>query len=418
MTAVPPNGVPANGVPPDGVPADGVPADGAPRPRPRPTLAPPSRPRPRPRPTPTPGPAVEPIQVETTDVAVEEAPATPASRRSRTARRRAERRNERRTRLRRWTIAVVSTCVVLGLVAVAAVVLIQRTDDNTKAAAATARSTPSPTPTRSGALLLDAEAATGYLAGTTSDIAAITSYDYRALDDALSVGLTVTTGAYRKAYRAALTGSLATDARKNHTVQTFDLLRIGIGEMSADGTSAKLLVFGLETIADNVGKGETRHDLVTLTATVEHHGDSYLISQLDVGANAGVPPGTPDLTAAAEAGRQEVVNLLTYRYEHFDVDYNRALAGAVEPLRTEIADNAADTKASITQGEYDLTGSVSALAVERASGDTVVLLVAATGTKLTSAGTQSVVTDGRYAVTVVKVAGAWVTSEVSQVGPQ
>jgi hypothetical protein len=316
------------------------------------------------------------------------------------------------------SLVVLTTGVVLAVVAVAVLVLIRRSDQNSKAAAATPKPTPSVAATGKGALLLNANLATGYVAATTSDIAAITSYDYRTLDDALTVGLSVTTGEYRKAYRAALTGSLASDARKNHTVQTFDLLRIGIGEVSADGTSAKLLVFGLETMTHNVAHGETRHDLVTLTATVVHRGDSYLISQLEVGANAGLPPSTAELTVAAEAARQEVVNVLSYRRDHFDVDYNRALDGAVEPLRSQIISNAADTKASIVKGKYDLVGSVTALAVQRASGDTLVLLVAATGNKVDARGTPTEVTDGRYEVTVVKVSGGWQTSNVVPVGAQ
>lgn len=60
---------------------------------------------------------------------------------------------------------------------------------------------------------------------------------------------------------------------------------------------------------------------------------------------------------------------------------------------------------------------MSAVAVERADGDTVVLLVAATGGRVSSDGTLTVVTDGRYEATVVWVGGAWVTSEVSPLSP-
>lgn len=240
----------------------------------------------------------------------------------------------------------------------------------------------------------------------------VSSYDYRNLDSALSSGSSVTTGAYRRAFRSSLTGGLGVLAKRSRTVQQLDVLRTGIGDVSKDGRSARVMVFGSEQVSDTSTGGRTRTALVTLTATVQHEGDRYLISALDVGANPGLPPGSAELDVAAEAARSEVVDVLTYRRASFAADYKAAFDGAVEPLSTRLRAGAPGIKAQLERGHYDLVGTVTALAVEHADGDTASLLVAATGNRHADHGASTVVTDGRYLVTVVKVQGFWVTSDI------
>ncbi|HEX3335098.1 MAG TPA: hypothetical protein VHS54_01475, partial [Jatrophihabitans sp.] len=265
-----------------------------------------------------------------------------------------------------------------------------------------------------GARMAQPDLATAFIAGAVSDIVAVTSYDYRTLDEALNNGLAVTTGRYRESYRGAMTGVVAANARRNHTVQTFDVLRVGIGAITADGTEAKVLIFGSEHIdgAEPAPAGDTP---VTLCATIHRQGSSYLIGDLVEGANAGVPPGTSELPVAAEAGRAEVVNVLTYRRSDFAIDYAGALAGATGGLQRQIVLGGPRTRAAISSGRYDLLGSVTAVAVERAAGDTVTLLVAAAGTQVDDNGDATRATDGQYEVTVDRVAGQWLTSAITPV---
>src|SRR5581483_745108 len=115
----------------------------------------------------------------------------------------------------------------------------------------------------------DAAAAAAFQAGASSDIAAVTSYDYRRLDDALSAGLAVTTGSYRTAYRQALTGSLAATARADHVVHQFQIIGVGVGAMNADGTQAKVLVFGRQLVSDTSTRGRTVSSVLTLCATIQ-----------------------------------------------------------------------------------------------------------------------------------------------------
>ncbi|MEO9138266.1 MAG: hypothetical protein ABI345_04305 [Jatrophihabitans sp.] len=349
----------------------------------------PSRSSPRPRPTPP----------------ADEAP--PVPRGGAWARLRDRVANRQRTGLSRrqsWVVGAASLFVV-GAAIVAAVVVL-RPADGTAAG---------PTTVNDSAELTNQAQADAFVAGATSAVAAVTSYDYRDLDGAMSTGLAVTTGTYRNSYRASLQGALGDAARRDKLVQSFAVDRAGIGAVTANGRQARVLVFGVQTVTVDDGKGGVRATPLTLTATVVRSGTTYQISGLVVDANAGLPPGTAGLSDAAEAAREQVDNLLSYRRATFDADLERAQRYAVDPLASMLTAKAAATRSALLKGSYDLAGAVTAVAVERASGDTVVLLVAASGTKVTDSGARSELIDGRYEVTVVFFDGRWRTSIVDPV---
>jgi hypothetical protein len=227
-------------------------------------------------------------------------------------------------RLRRVMLGALVVAVVAG--AASAVVALSGGDGDQPAARSTAAGPPA---AGSGAALADPDRTTEFLAAAGSDIVAVTTFDYRRLDDALTAGLAVTTGAYRQSFRAALTGSLAASARANHTVHDFQVLAVGIGEMDAAGDTAKVLILGRQLVTDRSAR-RPRASVLALAATMRRDGDRYLISELAQDAGVGTPVGTPQLAQAIAAGR-------------------RAVSGAV------------------------------AVAVQDASGATVHLLVAATG---------------------------------------
>ncbi|MDT4924369.1 MAG: hypothetical protein QOG01_2082 [Pseudonocardiales bacterium] len=363
-------------------------------------------PKPRPRPAPHPRPD------RPESERPEPEPETQEPRTTRAERRRAE----RRARSRRGIIVAVISVGLAG--GVATYFVVQAQGQPAPRAEASATPTPTPTPTvaaGAGALIAQPDVATAFIAGAVSDIVAVTSYDYRTLDEALSNGLAVTTGTYRESYQSAMTGAVAENARRNHTVQTFDVLRVGIGAITANGTEARVLIFGKEHVTDDTEQTAVDDTPVTLCATIRRQGNSYLISDLVEGANAGVPPGTSELPVAAEAGRAEVVNMLTYRRSDFAIDYARALAGATGGLQRQIVLDAPRTKTAISSGRYDLRGSVTAVAVERATGDTVTLLVAATGTQVDDNGNETQATNGQYEVTVDNMAGSWLTSAITPI---
>jgi hypothetical protein len=263
----------------------------------------------------------------------------------------------------------------------------------------------------SAAKLDNSSTVSGYLSATSADVQTVTTFDYRRLADALNAGLAVTTGAYRTAFRAALTGTGAQNRISGHVVQSFEPLRSGLGAVTDGGKRAKVLVFGVQHNASTSG---TTTALTTLTATVRRQGNRYLISALDEDANAGVPPGSNGLRAAAEAARSEVTNALSFRRASFDADERRALTGATGELRAQLGLHASATRASMVKGGYDLSGAVTALAVETVTPSRVTMLVAASGLRVGAGNSQTLVLDARYEVVVVRNGSAWL---VTSIGP-
>jgi hypothetical protein len=333
----------------------------------------------------------------------------PGPRLTRGERRQAERRVGRR---RRTVLLAGGGCVLAALVA-AVLVITLGSGGGDKPAPRTSHHTAAPA---AGARLDNPDLATAFLAGAASDIVAVTTYDYRSLDEALQAGLSVTTGRYRTAYEQALTGPLAAAARSGHVLHEFAVLKLGIGQLNAAGTEAKVLIFGQQQVTDDSTHGKQVNSPVTLTATIQRTGPRYLISDLAQNANPGLPAGSPDLTVAADSAATEVVNMLSYRRAAFAADLQRALSGATGALRTQLQQAAAATKATMTKGGFDLSGTITAVAVEQAQGDTVTMLVAATVNRLVAASAAARSTPVRYEITVNRAAnGTWLASQAGVV---
>jgi hypothetical protein len=326
--------------------------------------------------------------------------------RSRAQRLRAER-NARRVRLQR---ALQIAGGALAIVIVIAVVLAL-----TSGGGGNAAHTPPtrPTATASAANLAFPVAATAFLGSAASDIAAVTTYDYRRLDDALNAGLDVTTGTYHEQYRLALTGDLARTATAEHVVHTFEVLDVGLGTMTA--AQAKVLIFGRERVTDDTTGPDGRVTPITLTATIKRIGNRYLISQLAQDGDPGLPPGGPDLAVAVAAARTEVVSTLSYQRADFSDDLRKALDGATSPLREQLQSAAPDVRAAMTAGNYDSTGTVTATAVVRADADTVTLMIAAEESRAVDGASQPTVIQHRYEVTVTHTETGWAASGISSV---
>ena len=326
--------------------------------------------------------------------------------RSRAQRLRAERK-ARRLRLQR---VLQVTGGALAIVVVISVVLALTSGGGGNAAHSAA---PRPTGTATAANLEFPVAATAFLGSAASDIAAVTTYDYRRLDDALNAGLAVTTGTYREQYRLALTGDLARTATAEHVVHTFEVLDVGLGAMTT--TQARVLVFGQERVTDDTTGPSGRVTPITLTATIKHIGNRYLISDLVQDGDPGLPPGGPDLAVAVDAARTEVVNTLSYRRSDFPDDLQHALDGATSPLREQLQSSAPDVRAAMTAGNYDMSGTVSETAVVRADPETVTLMIAAEQTRTVDGASQPTVIQHRYEVTVTRTETGWAASRISSV---
>lgn len=391
-----------------------------PHPQPRPV---PGRSRPTPgapaaTPAPLPHPSdgttaqrkPQPVAAPTTATAHPSAADPPAAgrqgNRSRAQRLRAERR-ARRLRLQR---ALQIAGAALSIVVVVSVVLALTSGGGGSPAHS---ESPPGTPSATAADLAFPAAATSFLGSAASDIAAVTTYDYRHLDDALSAGLAVTTGTYREQYRLALTGDLARTATAEHVVHTFEVLDVGIGAMTP--AQAKVLVFGRERVIDDSTGPDGQVTPITLTATVKRLGNRYLISALAQNVDPGLPPGGPDLTVAVEAARTEVVNTLSYQRPDFDADLQRSLDGATNPLRDDLRRSAPDLRAAMTAGKYDTSGQVTETAVVRADPDTVTVMVVAQESRAVDGQTGPTVIEHRYEVTVTRTGSGWAASRIASV---
>jgi len=283
----------------------------------------------------------------------------------------------------------------------------------------TARAEPNPAPvvnTDPRARLDDPAAAQAFVSAAVTEVVTVTASDYRRLDDTLQAGLSITTGAYRAHFTAALTGAGATERRSTHSITSFEVLRSGIGTMSADGRTAKVLIVGqVHQSADDIAASD-RSVLATLCLTLVKKGNRYLISNLAQDSNAGLPPGTAGLAAAAEAARSEVVDTLSYRRADFAGDLARARAGATGALLAQITSRADATRSRMTKGRYDLAGKVTAIAAQQVTDDAALFLVAATGTRVADDGATTTDADARYSVLVQRSGTTWAVGSITSIG--
>lgn len=118
--------------------------------------------------------------------------------------------------------------------------------------------------------------------------------------------------------------------------------------------------------------------------------------------------------SAVTAASTETANLLSFRRAHFDADYARALRGTTGSLHTDVAAKKSATKSTLVTGKFDLSARITHEALVGPSGKSAyVVLVTVNGYKST---TPTVPTQQNLQVTVQKVKGSWLASDVQNVG--
>ena len=128
--------------------------------------------------------------------------------------------------------------------------------------------------------------------------------------------------------------------------------------------------------------------------------------------NSGVGDFSSSEKAAMTAAAVETANLLTYRRAHFAADYARAVKGTTGQLKTDVESKKATTLSTLTKGKFDLTARVTHQALVGPSGKSrksYDVLVSINGYKST---TPDVPTQQNLQVTVTKVGGDWLASNV------
>lgn len=257
------------------------------------------------------------------------------------------------------------------------------------------------------------------LSAARSAVPVVDSYDYRHLEDALAAGLRVSTGEFRNSYRQAMTGPVAAVAPGSKVAQTCVVRNAGIASLDAGGTRGAVVVFAQLSTTDTSTGSTPRLAEVALGLTMTKVAGRWLISAMSdldsVVAPPAVPPGTPALVAAAQAGAQEMLELLSYRRASFDADFRRALTGMTPNLAAQQAGKKRQIHDSMSAGGYDLAGRLGAVAVERAEGGAVSLLVISQGDRV-SAGTHTPATFALLEVGMTRPDGRWLVNRISAVG--
>ncbi|MEO6885534.1 MAG: hypothetical protein ABI232_04495 [Jatrophihabitantaceae bacterium] len=326
----------------------------------------------------------------------------------------AARRRRRRLRLAR-AMFVGSLVVAVAMATVLVVLHPWARDSSHRADAAP---TVSAAPVDPGpALFTDPDTAGAVLMAASVGVAAVDSYDFAQLDQSLTDGMAVSTGDFLTKYRASMEGVVRSSAVAGKVIQTCTVLAVGLRSIAPDRSQADLLVFG--TVSVTQAQGTTRSapqtSPVSLQVRMTRANATWLISAMvDVSSTqlpALAPPGGTALNQATTAGVREVVNLLSYRRSDFDGDFQRALNG----LTTDLAQQQQASKGSIqnvmTNGGFDLVGTVGAAAVSAAGDDSVTLIVLSHSTRVDDRGMATMISSTRYQVALTRTGGKWLVSQ-------
>lgn len=119
---------------------------------------------------------------------------------------------------------------------------------------------------------------------------------------------------------------------------------------------------------------------------------------------------------ALDAARQETVNFLTYSRKNFQGEYARTLAGAMGGFKDDLNKQKAAILTALTKGKFDLMGAVTGSAFEEVNGDSSLILVSAQGYKLPDGAARVLQTTARFEVTIAKIKGKWLVSDLQSVG--
>jgi hypothetical protein len=121
---------------------------------------------------------------------------------------------------------------------------------------------------------------------------------------------------------------------------------------------------------------------------------------------------------AVVAGGVETVNLLSFRRAEFSADFARALAGTTGALRSDVSKKKSLTQKAMTSGKFDLGADVTHQALEGpTTGKQQGYLVLVTVNAYRST-TKTQPLQQNLEVTVVKVKGKWLASDVQNIGLQ
>jgi hypothetical protein len=116
---------------------------------------------------------------------------------------------------------------------------------------------------------------------------------------------------------------------------------------------------------------------------------------------------------ALSAATTQTINMLTYSRKTFTADFARALAGTTGQLKSDLQKDKANTLSQLTANKFDIKATVTDTALE--SGDSqkgYLVLLVANGYRVDDKGALSVAIPKRIQLTMVKVGGKWLASDL------
>jgi hypothetical protein len=118
------------------------------------------------------------------------------------------------------------------------------------------------------------------LAAAKQCVAQANSYDYRTMDASEAKAQACSTGKYKVDNKNTFEKSLKPKVAKVHATQSFQTDVAGVENVSEDGKTWKILLFGQShAVNDGTGK-EGRYDPVAIDVTMTKVGSKWLISEL------------------------------------------------------------------------------------------------------------------------------------------
>jgi Mce-associated membrane protein len=121
---------------------------------------------------------------------------------------------------------------------------------------------------------------------------------------------------------------------------------------------------------------------------------------------------------AIDAASKQAVNLTTYSRATFDADYARTVAGSTGALKADLSDSTRKSTLlkQMQSGKFDLQGSVSSAAFEAESGGKYSVLVLTQSYQVLSNGQKTAATPNRFQLTMLRIDGKWLASDLLSVG--
>jgi hypothetical protein len=117
---------------------------------------------------------------------------------------------------------------------------------------------------------------------------------------------------------------------------------------------------------------------------------------------------------AVDAATQQAINLTTYARATFEADYKRTVDGATGNLAKDLNDATKKTKLleQMNAGKFDLQGTVSKAAYETEADGKYSVLVYVQGFQLLADGKKSAPIANRFLLTMQRVKGKWLASDL------